>query len=242
MTRPERTDREGNFQTYLPVGAGWVKLSGLVDGRRVLAWRFASAAEGRLTELKDVAVVFAEDDAVSAPAWSADGRQLCTWSAIPRPTRRPALRARRCAGSGATGRATRPWRRSPRRRSSPAPSSAATPPGASSPTAPSCGSTSGDKTVADSRPAAICAPDALSVSPDGTTVATLSMDATGARSILLIRSEGAETAATFQAQEPAPHSIDFSPDGRRLVLDRHAVDGKPSVCGFSRSPRSSSCA
>jgi dipeptidyl aminopeptidase/acylaminoacyl peptidase len=229
MSRPERTDREGNFQTYLPVGAGWVKLSGLIDGRRVLAWRLASTAEGRVTELKDVPVVFADDDVVSAPAWSADGRQLLyvvrhspadARTGAPRAT----LRRIRSDGSGdetvatftdttiIAGPAVRgdsAW----------------------------CKLANGtilrfdlrNKTVADSRPAAICAPDALAVSPDGSTIATLSMDATGARSILLLRPERAETAATFPAKDPSPHAIDFSPDGRRLVLDRHAVDGKPSV-------------
>jgi hypothetical protein len=229
LRRPDRTDRDGNFQTYLPVGAGWVKLSGVVDGRRVLGWRYASTSEGRVTELKDVPVVFADDDAVSAPAWTADGRQLLyvlrhspadTKVGAPRAT----LRRIRSDGSGDETVATFTdttviagpvvrgdfaW----------------------------CKLANGtilrfdlrNKSVADSRPAAICAPDALAVSPDGATLATLSMDATGARSILLIRSGGAETAATFPLQEPAPHAIDFSPDGRRLVLDRHAADGKPSV-------------
>lgn len=229
MRRPELTDREGNFQTYLPVGGGWVKLSGLVDGRRVLAWRFASAAEGRLTDLKDVAVAFAEDDAAAAPAWSADGKQVVyvlrhapsdPRSGAPKAT----LRRIRTDGSGdetvaaftestlIAGPAVRgefAW----------------------------CKLANGtilrfdlkNKTVADSRPAGICAPDALAVSPDGATAATLSMDAAGARSIVLLRREGAEIAATFPPGEPAPHALDFSPDGRRLVMDRHGADGKPSI-------------
>lgn len=229
MRRNDLTDREGNFQTYLPVGGGWVKLSGLVDGRHVLAWRFASAAEGRLTELKDVAVTFADDDAVAAPAWSADGRQVLyvlrhspaeVRSGAPRAT----LRRIRTDGSGdetvaaftestiIAGPAVRgdsAW----------------------------CKLANGtilrfdlkNKAVADSRPAGICAPDALAVSPDGATVATLSMDATGTRSIVLIRREGAEIAATFPPQETAPHAIDFSPDGGRLVMDRHTPEGKPSI-------------
>jgi dipeptidyl aminopeptidase/acylaminoacyl peptidase len=229
MRRPEITDREGNFQTYLPVGGGWVKLSGLVDGRRVLAWRFASPAEGRLTDLKDVPVMFADDDAVASPAWSSDGKQvLYVLRHSPAETRtgapRATLRRIRTDGSGDETVATFTE------------STIIAGPAVRGDSA-WCKLADGtilrfdlkNKAVADSRPAAICAPDALAVSPDGATVATLSMEATGARSIVLIRREGAEIAATFPPQEPVPHAIDFSPDGRRLVMDRHAPDGKPSI-------------
>jgi dipeptidyl aminopeptidase/acylaminoacyl peptidase len=229
MRRPEITDREGNFQTYLPVGGGWVKVSGLVDGRRVQAWRFASTAEGRLTDLKDVAVPFAEEDAAAAPAWSADGKHLLyvlrhspgdPRSGAPKAT----LRRIRTDGTGDETLATF------------TDTTIIAGPAVRGDSA-WCKLANGtilrfdlkNKAVADSRPAAICAPDAIAVSPDGATVATLSMDATGARSIVLIRREGAEIAATFPIQEAAPHSLDFSPDGRKLVLDRHAPEGKPSI-------------
>jgi len=55
------------------------------------------------------------------------------------------------------------------------------------------------------------------------------MDETGARSLLLIRRDGTETVATFKPGEPAPHAIDFSPDARRIVMDRHPAEGKPSI-------------
>jgi Tol biopolymer transport system component len=55
------------------------------------------------------------------------------------------------------------------------------------------------------------------------------MDALGAKSLLLVRPEGLETIATFAAGAPAPRAFDFSPDGTRLVLDRHAADGKSSL-------------
>jgi hypothetical protein len=229
MRRPDRTDREGNFQTYLPVGGGWVKLSGQVDGRRVLAWRFASAAEGRLTELKDVPVVFADDDAAASPAWSADGQQILyvlrhspaeTRTGAPRAT----LRRIRTDGTGDETLATF------------TDSTIIAGPAVRGDFA-WCKLANGtilrfdlkNKAVADSRAAGICAPDALAISPDGATVATLAMDGTAARSIVLVRREGSETIATFQPQEPAPHAIDFSPDGQRLVMDRHAPDGKPSI-------------
>src|SRR6185436_7305475 len=167
MSRPERTDREGNFQTYLPVGAGWVKLSGMVDGRHVLAWRFASASEGRLTELKDVPVVFADDDVVSSPAWSTDGRQLLyvlrhspadARTGAPRAT----LRRIRTDGSGDETLATF------------TDATIVAGPAVRGDSA-WCKLANGtilrfdlkNKAVADSRPAAICAPDALAVSPDG---------------------------------------------------------------------------
>ena len=229
MRKPDQTDRDGQFQTYLPAGGGWVKISGLVDGRRVLAWRFAVAAEGRITELKDVAVSFADDDAVSSPAWSADGQKILyvlrhspadPKAGGPRST----LRRIKSDGTGDETLATftettviagpvvrgdSAW----------------------------CKMANGtilrfdlkNKAVADSRPTAICAPDALAVSPDGAAVATLSMDATGARSLRLLRRDTEETAATFKPGEPAPHAIDFSPDGSRLVLDLHGSEGKPSL-------------
>jgi WD40 repeat protein len=229
MRRPELTDREGNFQTYLPAGGGWVKLAGQVDGRRVLAWRFAAAAEGRITELKDVAVTAADDDAVSSPAWTTDGKQILYVlrhapsdgkSGAPRAT----LRRIRTDGSGDETVATFTE------------STVIAGPAVRGDFA-WCKLANGtilrfdlkNKSVADSRPAGICAPDALSVSPDGRTVATLTMDATGARSIVLMRSEGSETPATFKPGEAAPHAIDFSPDGQRLVMDLHSADGKPSV-------------
>jgi dipeptidyl aminopeptidase/acylaminoacyl peptidase len=229
MRRPEITDREGNFQTYLPVGGGWVKVSGVVDGRRAQAWRFASASEGRLTDLKDVAVPFAEDDAVSAPAWSSDGKHVLyvlrhspgdPRSGAPKAT----LRRIRTDGTGDETLATF------------TDSTIIAGPAVRGDSA-WCKLANGtilrfdlkNKGVADSRPAGICAPDAIAVSPDGAAVATLSMDATGARSIVLIRREGAEIAATFSPQDAAPHALDFSPDGRKLVMDRHAPEGKPSI-------------
>jgi len=229
MRKPDLTDREGNFQTYLPVGGGWVKLSGLVDGRRVLAWRFASPSEGRLTELKDVPVLFADDDAVAAPAWSADGKQvLYVLRHSPAETRtgapRATLRRIRTDGTGDETLATF------------TDATIVAGPAVRGDSA-WCKSSSGvlfrfdlkNKAVAESNPGGLSAPDALSVSPDGTVLATLSMDATGARSIMLLQRGEWSSAMTFKAGDPAPHAIDFSPDGKRLVLDRHAPDGKPSI-------------
>src|SRR5262249_25614109 len=63
------TDDGANFRTFLPAGGGWIKLSGQVDGRPHLAWRFAPAIEGRVTDLKDVPVLPGVEDQPSTPAW-----------------------------------------------------------------------------------------------------------------------------------------------------------------------------
>ncbi|MBI3856127.1 MAG: PD40 domain-containing protein [Planctomycetes bacterium] len=226
--RAEATDPEGNFQTYLPVGGGWVKISGEVDGRPVVAWRFAFAGEGRITELKDVAVSFAGDDVAAAPAWSSDGRQLIyVLRHAPLERRggapRASLRRIKTDGSGDETLATF------------AESTVIAGPVVRGDSA-WCKMSDGtllrfdlkNKAVAESRPSGISAPDALSVSPDGLTLATLMLDAAGARSIVLIRKEGSET-ISLKPGEPAIHALDFSPDGTKLVLDRHGPDGKSSI-------------
>ena len=229
LQKAEKTDADGAFQTYLPIGGGWVKLSGTIDDRPVSAVRFTTAAEGRITELKDIPVTPGGDDLPSAPAWSADGKELVyvlrhplTDVKVGAP--RTSLRRIRIDGSGDEAiatfsmtsiiagpvvRGTSAW----------------------------CKMSEGGliridlktKKVADLRPAGISAPDALAVSPDGLIAATIVMDAAGARSIVLVRSDATETFATFKPDEPAPHALDFSPDGRRIVLDRHAPDGKSSL-------------
>lgn len=225
LRRPELTDADGNFQTYVPIDGGWVKIAGEVDGRAVVAWRLAAASEGRITELKDVAVVFAGDDVPASPAWTADGKQLLYVlrhgrSGGPRTT----LRRIRVDGggdetllafpdlsilAGPVVRGDAAW----------------------------CKMSDGrllkidlkTKAVVESLPAPIAAPDALAVSPDGATVATLAMEGTGARSIVLVRKNWSQTLARFKADEPVPHAIDFSPDGGRMVLDRHGSDGRASL-------------
>jgi len=68
------------------------------------------------------------------------------------------------------------------------------------------------------------------VSPDGGRVATLKMDATGARTLLILLKGAAEPVLEFKAGEPAPQSLDFSPDGTRIVMDRVGPDGNRG-CG-----------
>jgi hypothetical protein len=221
LRRTEVTDADGNFQTYLPIGGGWVKLSGEVDGKPVIAWRFVAAAEGRITELKDVVVNFGADDVPSAPAWTADGKHLVY---VLRSGPRTTLRRIRVDGSGDEAvaafseatilagpvvRGDTAW----------------------------CKMSDGriyrldlnTKSVFDSLTAGIAAPDALAVSPDGSTAATLTMEPTGAKSIVLVRKVGTQTVATFKPTDPSPRALDFSPEGKRIVLDRHDAVGRSSL-------------
>lgn len=227
--RADVSDADGNFQTYLPVGGGWIKLSGKADGRPVVGWRFTAAAEGQITELKDVPVNPGEDDVPSAPAWSADGKQLIYVMRHPLDGRkagtpRTTLRRIRADGTGDETLAAFSM------------TSILAGPVVRDESA-WCKMSEGGivrvdlktKAVAELRPAGISAPDALAVSPDGRTAATLAMEPTGAKALVLVRQEGTETVLTFAAAEPAPRALDFSPDGTRLVLDRHAADGKSSL-------------
>jgi hypothetical protein len=229
MRRAESTDPDGNFQTYLPVGIGWLKISGQVDGRPVIAWRFAAASDGRITDLKDVAVSFGVEDLPAAPAWCDEGRQLLyvvrpeaadPKSGAPRAT----LRRIKTDGTGDETVA-----------SFSASSIIAGPVvrGESAWVKMSDGSILRldlkSKAISESRSAGMSAPDVLAVSPDGRTIATLAMDATGARSLVLDRKDSADMPVTFKPGEPVPHAIDFSPDGARLVMDLHDADGKSSL-------------
>lgn len=226
LRRPEATDAEGNFQTYLPVGGGWVKLSGEVDGRPVVAWRLAAASEGRITELKDVAVSFGGDDVPAAPAWTSDGKQLLYVMRHPPRTGAPRTTLRRIQPDGSGDETVAAFTEISILAGPVVRGEAAW-----------CKMSDGTviridlktKAVAESWPAPLAAPDALAVSADGTTVATLAMEPTGARSLVLVRKNGTRTLVRFKPDEPAPRAFDFSPDGARIVLDRHDAVGRSAL-------------
>jgi hypothetical protein len=229
LRRSEKTDGDGNFQTYVPVGGGWVKLAGRVDGRPVVASRFVSPSEGRITDLKDVAVTPGDDDVPSAPAWSEDGKQLVYvlgHSLLDRKAGAPRSSLRRIGVDGSGDESILSFSLS----------SIIAGPVVRGDFA-WCKMSEGGivridlktKAVADLWPAGISAPDALAVTPDGRAAATIVMDAAGGRSIVLVRKDATETFATFKPEEASPHALDFSPDGARLVLDRHRADGKSSL-------------
>ncbi|HVR84151.1 MAG TPA: hypothetical protein VMU54_07570, partial [Planctomycetota bacterium] len=237
LRRPDSTDPDGNFQTYLPAGGGWIKLSGLVDDRPVLAWRFAAAVEGRTTDLKDVPLHWAGDDQPSSPAWCDQDRALLyvmRHSPVERSPGTPlcTLRRIRVDGSGDE-------------------SVAALGPGnvLAGPVvrADAAWIKMSDgtilrfdlktKTVAESRATGICAPDALAVSPNGTQVATLKMDAAGARSLVILNKDAEVTLLEFKPGDAVPHAFDFSPDGARIVLDLVAANGKSVLSILSIATR-----
>ncbi|HLY74087.1 MAG TPA: hypothetical protein VKU80_08210 [Planctomycetota bacterium] len=238
LRRPESTDSEGHFQTYLPAGGGWIKLSGRVDGKPVLAWRFAAAIEGRVTDLKDVPLGYSLDDQPSSPAWCDQDRQLLyvmRHSAAPRSPGSPqsTLRRIRVDGSGDESVAafeTASVIAGPVVRSGQA----------------WIKMSDGmilrfdlqTKTLAESRPAGLCAPDALAVSPNGTQVATLRMDAQGARSLVILNKDAEVTVLEFKAADAAPRGFDFSPDGTRMVLDLVGPGGRPSLSVLTIATRS----
>jgi hypothetical protein len=229
LHRAEKTDADGNFQTYLPVGGGWIKLSGRIDGHPFVAVRFVSPAEGRITDLKDVALTPGEDDIPTAPAWSSDGKSLIyvmRHSLLDHKAGAPRTTLRRIGVDGSGDEAIVSFSMSaiiagPVVRGDSA----------------WCKMSEGgivridlrSKAVAELRPAGISAPDALAVSPDGVLAATIVMDQEGSRSVVLVRKDSTETFATFKPGEASPYALDFSPDGGRLVLDRHGADGKSSL-------------
>ena len=222
LQRPETTDADGHFQTYLQIGGGWIKVSGEVDGRPVAGWRLAASSEGRITDLKDVIVSFGADDVPTSPAWTSDGKQVLY--VMRHPSARTTLRRIRPDGSGdetvaafqGTSILAGPVVR-----------------GESAWLKMSDGTVHRidlkTKAAAETLQAGIAAPDALAVSADGAAVATLAMEPTGARSILLVQKSGPQAVATFKAGDPAPRALDFSPDGTRIVLDRHDAAGRSAL-------------
>jgi len=229
LRRTDSTDAEGCFQTYLPAGGGWVKLSGMVEEKPVLAWRFAAAAEGQTTDLKDVPLSLALDDQPSAPAWCDQDRQLLyvmRHSPVERSPGTALCTLRRIRVDGSGDESVAAFRSS---------SVIAGPVvrGESAWIKMSDGSLLRidlkTKTMAESRAVGLCAPDALAVSPNGTQIATLKMDATGARSLLILNQDAELTLLEFKAGEAAPRGLDFSPDGTRIVMDLVAPDGRSGL-------------
>lgn len=234
---PELTDSDGTFQTYVPAGLGWVKISGLSDGRPVAGWRLLVTIEGRPTELRDVVLSPGGEDLPAAPAWCSDGEHLLYVLAHPSADPRsgaPRMTLRRIRSDGSQDESVASF----------GSASVLAGPVVRGDSA-WCKTSTGSllkfdlktKSVADSRPAGIAAPDALAVSPDARTIATLTLDPAGTCSLLLLRKESEETVLTWKAGEPAPHAMDFSPDGTRLVLDRHSPDGKSSLWIYTLASR-----
>lgn len=226
--RAEITARDGSFETYLPTGGGWIKVAGQIGGRPAVAWRIAAATEGRVTDLKEIAVLPGGEETPSAPAWCGEQQLLYvlqhSQADVQRGLPRSTLRRIRVDGAGdekITAFTDASIIAGPVVR------------GDSAWVKTSDGQVRKldlrTRSVVETRPSAIGAPDAIAVSPDGSKVATLTLDETGARSIEILAKEGSQKVAAFKSGEAAPRSLDFSPDGTRLVMDRHGSDGKPGL-------------
>lgn len=229
LRKPDATDSEGNFQTYLPAGGGWIKLSGQIEGKPFIAVRFANAQEGKVTDLKDVPVNPGVEDEPAAPAWCDEGRQIL-YLLRPSPEARAAgapwatLRRIRLDGSGDESVLTFPEA-----------------PVIAGPVVrrEQAWVKAGDgklrridlktKSVVETRDCGIGAPDALAVSPDGDSVVTMTLGADLSRALVLSKKDARIPLAEFKAGEPAPRGFDYSPDGLQLVLDLVQSDGKSSL-------------
>jgi Tol biopolymer transport system component len=220
--RAWETGPDGTFQIFLPSGGGWVKIEGVVDGRRWSGTRFATVREGATADLGDIVLSSGGDGEPCSPAWSGDGRTLAylfRHSLVDRAERggTVSLRVIRADGSGDQ--------------------TLATPERVSIVAGPLLqGGVAWIKTSdgrifridLDTRrisamiDAGTGVPDALAIAPDGTTFATLRLEDAGMLSIALVRNGKPETLVTFRPDEAAPHAIDFSPDGSMLVMDRRS--------------------
>ncbi len=232
LRREASTDADGRFRAFLPVGGGWVKVSGNVADRAVTAFTFASASEGRTVDLGDLILRPGGDDAAAAPAWSPDRGSLCyqyrhgrldpTGLAPSVTLRRIRLDGQRDETLYAPSRATvlagpvvrggRAWIKTSDGRIL-------------------------DLELATGIPRAspewgAAVPDLLALSPDGSSAVTLRGD-----EMVLLRSGSAVPLAAFPKDDPRPRAADFSPDGTRLVLDRWGADGKADLWTFELATR-----
>ena len=85
--------------------------------------------------------------------------------------------------------------------------------------------------------AGISIPDALAVAPDGRTLATLRFDEKIFPTLVEVRDGKGEILAAFGTGQPVPHSLDFSPDGKRLIMDRRSKDGASDLWIFELATR-----
>jgi hypothetical protein len=207
---------DGTFQIYAPAGVGWIRVAGTVDGRRVSAWKAAPVRPGEPLDLGDFVLAPGDGDAAGAPSWTADGRRLAYQfrrSLVDRFEMAGPVSLRTIHADGSLDAALH----------TPTRAAVVAGPVVRGPVAwfkTSDGRVHridlDTKRVSETFDAGIAAPDALAVSPDGTAVATLRLGAAGAVEILLSKGGAVESLSC----DPPPRALDYSPDGRRLVVER----------------------
>jgi hypothetical protein len=224
--RASVTGTDGIFETFLPAGGGWIKIAGTLEDRRWTASRFAAVSEGATTDLGEINVSPGGDGEPALPAWSADGRSIGYLL-------RHSLVNRLQFGNPVALHLVRVDGSADETVAEPGPASIVAGPVLQ-------GGTAWVKTsdgrilridldtrqVSSTTDVGTGVPDALALSPDGASFATLRLEETGRLAVALVKNGKAETLATLKPGEGVPHAVDFSPDGSELVMDRR--DGTAS--------------
>jgi hypothetical protein len=220
-----QTGPDGAFQIFLPAGGGWVKLSGTIEDRLYTSWRFTAASEGGVSNLGDFMVPAGGDGEPARPVFSADGKTIVYLE-------RHTLVHRTALGGPVALKTIAMDGSHPVTLAEPTPAAIVAGPLVE-------GQTVWLKT-SDGRilrldldthaislaiDAGTGVPDSLALAPDGATLATFRLGPSGLPAIVLVRKGTPETLVTLAAGDGVPHAIDFSADGRDLVLDRWTGGG-----------------
>ncbi len=217
--RSVETEHDGTFQLLVPAGAAWVKVAGDVEGRSMGAMRLTPVPEGRGMELGDMVLQPGSDDAAAAPSWSPDGTRIAYQLRRGRAEHAGPVHLRRIRADGADDETVH------------APDRVSIVGGPILRGGAAWFKSSDGKVqrveldtrrVSEGFDPGVSVPDALALSPDGTALATLRFEASGAPALVLLGRGRPEVLASFGGEGGVPRALDFSPDGSKLVLDRRA--------------------